>query len=127
MATQLGNFGGAYRSDLSTGSGRSHSKAPFGHVTVGGETGEVVVIPISALFPKMGTMFKGVYAQAMNSCAVSIKSTLADVDTALNPAQAAVFVGAVTASAGSIVSIGGPATALQVTFTTGGVLYLAGV
>jgi len=125
---RLGNYGGAYGTNMGTGSGIVHTHAPFGHVTLTGETGQTRLVPITALYPKFDQLFKGVWVQAIGTTAVAIDYTLADVDLALSPAQNNIWTGSqnITASSG-IVNVATMATVIRVNFTTGGVLYLAGV
>ncbi len=124
---QIGNFlGGAFTHNMQTGSGLPHGRIPFGHVTLSGVVGDVVVIPVTAFYPKFYQVFNGIVAQAIGSCAVSIKSTLADIDLAGHPAQTDIWVSPVTVASGSIVALAKMTTAIQVTFTADGVLYLAG-
>ena len=127
-AQQMGNFGGAFPHVRLTGSGRTHQKTSFGHVTLPGKNGEVVFLPANALYTKMGTLFQGIAVQAIGTAAATISLTLADVDLACNPAQTGIWVSPTTVAAGSIVKLPSAiVTVLKIEFTGDGILYFAGV
>ncbi len=126
MAAIIGNTSPGMVS-VGTGSGRPHQRAPFTHLTIAGEIGDVIRIPATDLFPKAHQVFQGIFAQTTVG-GVQIDTTLADVDLAMNPEQdGAIWIADTTLAVGSITKLTHFATAIRITFTAAAVVYLAGV
>ena len=100
-----------------TGSGRHRMETPFGRVSVSGAVGDVVVLLTTDIYTSNGSAC-AFYVQALGG-SVSVASTLAPPDLALNPdvATAAIWANATVVAPGTIVELSTPSTALQITFT----------
>jgi hypothetical protein len=128
MAQILGNAGPGFPKSIRTGSGINSRRAPFGHITISGQAGEVVRISTADLYPKFDQLFQGIIVQAVGG-SVKVDTTLAEIDLALSPDQdeAGHWILDTTAVPGKIMPLQNMATVLKITFVSDAILYIMGV
>lgn len=112
----------APRFGVSSGSGRTSMRTPFGRITVAGKAGEVRYVSSADLASvnMQGIQF---LAQSIGGD-VAIALTLAPVDLAFNPGQTDIWVNSTAVSPGGIVELPFIASAVKITFTEDAVVYL---
>lgn len=133
MARIIGNAGPGM-TPTKSGSGVDRMRSPFARVTIVSDAaGDVIRVPLSALFPKFDQIYQGIFAQAIGGgCQIDV--TLCEPDLAVNPAQdgsgsTSHWHADTTLAAGPIQKLVSPiASCLRITFTAkGSFLFLAGV
>ncbi len=125
MANRLGNVSPGKRS-VGTGSGVPHRRAPFGHVTIAGTTGEVVRISAEEIFNGISV---GEVLIQVTGGSVRVSRTLADTDLAMSKDQDTGghwVVALASLTPGSIQNLG-IGTAYMIEFISNGVVYISGV
>lgn len=122
---RLGNTGPG-RTSLASGSGATRRRVPFGHIAVGGKSGDVVRISSDEIFE--GVNNGNIQVQATGG-SVAVYCTLADIDLALSPDQdnGGHWVLDHTAAPGSITELKTLATALRLDFQGNAVIYISGI
>jgi hypothetical protein len=122
---RIGNTGPGRRS-LATGSGATHRRVPFGHITVAGKLGDTARISSDEIFE--GVNNGNIQVQATGG-SVAVYCTLADIDLAFNPEQdsGGHWVLDHTAAPGAITELKTFATALRLEFQGNAVIYISGI
>ena len=123
MNNIIGNSANAGRRPVSSGSGASHKRTPFGHLTVGGAAGDVRVFDINEIF--QGFTLGTVLIQTTGG-SINVYRTLADIDLAASPIQNP-WTSEVDALAPGIIYESSVGTAFKIEFLGAAVVYIAGV
>jgi hypothetical protein len=111
-----------------SGSGIPRRRQPFGSITIFGEIGDVIRLPLADLVPNASGLLRGVQAQAITASVV-IESTLVTPDIALNPIQdtGGHWVADRTVAAGTIATLQYVPTVMRITFAAKATLYLMAI
>jgi len=123
MANIIGNSVGAGRRPISSGSGASHSRTPFGHITVGGSAGDVQIFNINEIF--QGFSVGTVLIQTTGGN-INVYRTLAGIDLASSPIQNP-WTTEVEDLAPGIIYESSIGTAFKIEFLDAALVYIAGV
>ena len=81
---RIGNHAAMKPRALGTGSGSTHRRTPFGHITIAGKAGDVKRLTAAEMFHE--DIQLAVYTQA-SAGSVEVYITLADMDLAMSPDQ----------------------------------------